>query len=643
MAKIRYVTLSKLGVLLFFCTLPFTNLFAQSTPLNSDILPDSIPTTIIEDIIVIGKREPLTTLDKPLNISTINRETIGRGHNSSPLPSLVEQVPGLFITSRSIMGYGVSGGAAGGISIRGIGGSPDRAVAVLIDGEPQQMGLMGHPIADFYSSSTLQQVEVTLGPASVRYGSGAMGGAINIVTKRGSKPGFNAEIDCGFGSHHTLQSSISASYTRPKWSVDISGLYDSTKGHRKDMEFERYGTSLSAGVKLSQHLRVALTASISHFNASNPGTIYSPLIDNDSRITRGMATLSLKSNYPFGSGALTLNLNLGRHRIDDGYGVGESPKEMLFISHDRHYKFSAYQNFRLFKGNTTTIGVEFSRPEGRAENLHTSTSERTPITERSINELGAYIDINQSVVKWLKVGAGIRFSHHSVAGREWIPQASITTTPSPHTELSARFAKGFRYPSIGELFMFPSQNPDLRPESIYSYELIFRQRFSNNRLALLINLFYIDGKDIIKTEVVESRPQNLNISRVKNCGLECELSASAASWLHLRCNYSLLDMRYPTLSAPKHKLYAEAMVTGKRWHISSGIQHISGLYLRLSSSESSALTESYTLWNLRIEFRLGRLLTIWGRAENLLDQTYQINYGYPMPGVTLMTGIKLNI
>ena len=71
------------------------------------------------------------------------------------LPLLTEQVPGLFTTSRGIMGYGVSTGAAGGMSLRGIGGSPTAGLLVLIDGHPQYMGLMGHPIADAYQSMHL--------------------------------------------------------------------------------------------------------------------------------------------------------------------------------------------------------------------------------------------------------------------------------------------------------------------------------------------------------------------------------------------------------------------------------------------------------------------------------------------------------
>lgn len=87
-----------------------------------------------------------------MTVSVLNRETIEKRLEPSLLPMLTEQIPGLFTTSRGIMGYGVSSGAAGGISLRGIGGSPTTGLLVLIDGHPQYMGLMGHPIADAYQS-----------------------------------------------------------------------------------------------------------------------------------------------------------------------------------------------------------------------------------------------------------------------------------------------------------------------------------------------------------------------------------------------------------------------------------------------------------------------------------------------------------
>lgn len=157
----------------------------------------------IDDVVVTGTRNETDIRHLPMTISVVNRETIGQRSEPSLLPTLTEQVPGLFTTSRGVMGYGVSNGAAGGISLRGIGGSPTTGLLVLIDGHPQYMGLMGHPIADAYQSMLAEKVEVVRGPASVLYGSNAMGGVINIVTRRQREDGVRTGVRLGYGSYDT--------------------------------------------------------------------------------------------------------------------------------------------------------------------------------------------------------------------------------------------------------------------------------------------------------------------------------------------------------------------------------------------------------------------------------------------------------
>jgi murein DD-endopeptidase MepM/ murein hydrolase activator NlpD len=139
---------------------------------------------MIDEVVVTGTRNETDVRHLPMTISVVGRQQIEKRYEPSLLPLLTEQVPGLFTTSRGIMGYGVSTGAAGGMSLRGIGGSPTAGLLVLIDGHPQYMGLMGHPIADAYQSMMAEKVEVLRGPASVLYGSNAMSGVINMITKK---------------------------------------------------------------------------------------------------------------------------------------------------------------------------------------------------------------------------------------------------------------------------------------------------------------------------------------------------------------------------------------------------------------------------------------------------------------------------
>ena len=123
----------------------------------------------IGEVVVTGTRHETDVRHLPMTISVVGRQKIAEGFQPSLLPTLTEQIPGLFVTGRGIMGYGVSGGAAGQMTLRGVGGGPTTGLLVLIDGHPQYMGLMGHPIADAYQSMLADRVEVVRGPASVLY------------------------------------------------------------------------------------------------------------------------------------------------------------------------------------------------------------------------------------------------------------------------------------------------------------------------------------------------------------------------------------------------------------------------------------------------------------------------------------------
>ena len=146
-----------------------------------------IKTIHFNDIVITGNRNQANSMELPVTVSVIDRSKLNNRLESSVLPSLNEYVPGFFSTSRAMLGYGVSTGSSGGMTMRGIGGSPTSGILVLIDGHPQYMGLMGHPLADSYQSSMAEEVEVVRGPASVLYGSNAMGGVINIVTRKDIK------------------------------------------------------------------------------------------------------------------------------------------------------------------------------------------------------------------------------------------------------------------------------------------------------------------------------------------------------------------------------------------------------------------------------------------------------------------------
>ena len=289
----------------------------------------------IDEVVVTGTRNETEIRHLPMSISIIKRNQIEHRYEQSLLPILTEKIPGFFTTSRSIMGYGISTGAAGSMSLRGIGGNPTTGLLILIDGHPQYMGLMGHPLSDAYQSMLAEKVEVVRGPASVLYGSNAMGGVINIVTRKQQDDGIKNHARVSYGSYNTLTTELSNQIRQGRFNSIVTGSYNRTDGHRSDMEFEQYGGYAKLGYELNRVWNLFADINLTHYNTSNPGTMTSPVFDNDSRITRGVTSFSLENNYNHTSGALKLYYNWGRHKINDGYSREEEPLNYRFHSTDK--------------------------------------------------------------------------------------------------------------------------------------------------------------------------------------------------------------------------------------------------------------------------------------------------------------------
>ena len=171
-------------------------------------------------------------------------ERINRQHGTSQLlAALSGEVPSLFVSQRNIFGFGVSNGGSGGIKIRGVGGSPTNSILMMVDGQPQFAGLYSHPVADFYETEYVDHVEVLRGPGSVLYGSNAMGGVINVITKHAQQDGVQTVLTSQYGSYNTWQSSLTNMVRKGKFSSMVSLGYDRTDGLQDHFDFTRQGLS----------------------------------------------------------------------------------------------------------------------------------------------------------------------------------------------------------------------------------------------------------------------------------------------------------------------------------------------------------------------------------------------------------------
>ena len=626
---------------LFLGMLPY---MGQAQEIRSEKDSLSGKTYKINEVVVTGTRSATDVRHLSQTVSVVGRDKIEQTMQPSLLPVITEQVPGLFTTSRGVMGYGVSGGAAGGISLRGLSGGSARLM-VLIDGHPQYAGIFGHPIADAYQTLLADKVEVLRGPASVLYGSNAMGGVVNIVTRKMHEDGVKTNLHTGYGSYNTLETEFTNRVSKGRFSSVVSGSYNRTDGHRENMSFEQYGGYAKLGYELTGNWNTYADVNVTHFNASYPGLVSAPLLEGDQCITRGVTSFALENHYERTSGALSFFYNWGKHWINDGYtpGSGESPQDGRFNSRDDMMGVSLYQSVQLFSGNRITLGADWFRYGGEAWTEYIKgerNGTRRDLVDKHENEVAGYVDFRQDIGTWLTFNAGLRADHHSRVGTEWVPQAGLAFHLPHAMELKALATKGFRYPILREMYMFPPQNPDLKPESMWNYELAFSGRLLNSSFSYGVNLFYIDGKNLIMTmpNPNGSGMLNQNSGKIDNKGFELQAAYRVNRLWSVDANYSYLHMENPVVAAPKHKLYAGTTFSKGRWNVSTGLQYIAGLYTTISPDT----TEEFVLWNVRASFHTTKWLDIWARGENLLAQKYEINAGYPMPRATVMCGLNIN-
>ena len=595
----------------------------------------------LQEVVVTGTRNAVDVRHLPYTVNVIGRQTLTEQQQTSVLPTVMQQVPGLFVTSRSMMGYGVSTGAAGGISLRGVSGGAGQML-VLIDGHPQYNGVYGHPISDSYQTLMAERVEVLRGPASVLYGSNAMGGVLNIVTRSMHEDGVKTRINLGAGSYGTVQTEASNQIRSGRFSSTVAAQYSRTDNHRPHTGFEQYGGYVKLGYDLSSHWNIAADLDLTHWNASNPGTVTQPKLENDQWITRGAASLTIENHYNKTSGALSVYDNFGRHKINDGYNAdGGTPQTDLFRSKDAVAGVSWYQSAQLFDGNRVTVGLDYQHIYGRAWYTNRETGE-TVTTQRRLmqsahsheNEVAGYVDFRQDITRWLTIDAGLRYDHHSTAGGEWVPQAGIVVRPIETGALKASVSKGFRNPNTREMYMYGTANHDsLQAERLWNYELSWQQHIGS--FSYGANLFYIKGDNMIQT--VAGR--NINTGEIENYGAELEAQYRINSHWTISTNHSLLHMENPVVAAPTYKGFLGANYYYDRWSIVAGLQYISGLYTAVGDNETK---ENFCLLNATVNYALCKNIALWLRGENLLAQRYEINLGYPMPRATFMGGVNIS-
>lgn len=577
----------------------------------------------------------------PLDVDIITSTEINRSAESSLMPVLTDMVPGLFVSERGFAGYGVSGGAAGTVNIRGVG--QGNKVLFMIDGQPQWAAVFGHALPDTYVANGVERIEIVKGPSSLLYGSSAMGGSVNIITRRQNQDGLTGRARAMFGSFNTQKFNLSTGFRKGKLSGVLAGQLDRSNGNRERSAFWLANEYMNINYAASGNWSAGANVDLTQTRAENPGTVQSPLLDMWTYMFRGAASVYANDRYSFGDGGVQAYINWGRHNVDDGYAPGATPRDYLFHSDDYNMGFTLYQTLHPWQNVDLSAGLDFVHWGGKTWNTDKATEAKTEGVDKSENEVAGYVMLQQGL--WgerLSLNAGVRLQHGSQYGNIWVPQAGFILRPVAASELKFSFSKGFRAPNLRELYMYVPANPDLKPEEMLNYEVAYRHSFLDRRLTFGMALFFIDGKNMIQTESVDGRMKNMNTGSFINKGFEAEAAFRINSLWHLAANYSYLHTSNSNLlSAPKNKLNVQLDFTPGALQLTLSSNSIWSLH----TGAPEGKTTSYELLNLRAAYTLRKGMahvTPFIKLDNITDSHYEIVYGCPMPGCTILGGVEIS-
>ena len=609
-----------------------TTLFI-TTYVSAQTVVDTTRTYRIGEVVVTGSNNATGRNLLPYTVSTIGSPQLEATGQSQLLSAISVQVPSLFVSERNIIGFGVSNGGSGGIKIRGIGGSPTNAILMMVDGQPQFAGIYSHHVADFYETEYVDHVEVLRGPGSVLYGSNAMGGVINVITKNADKGGVHTTLPSQYGSYNTWRSSLTNTTRFGKFSSLVSLGYDRTDGLEDNFDFKQGSLYAKLGYDISDSWQARADYSLMNFIGNDP--IYPKLSKPEStdiyhqNITRGEASLSLNNYYGNTNGNVRVYYSYGNHYIDD-------PKH--FHSLDDRFGILAYQNFNPWKDAAATLGFDFDTYTGRIPmsggTAHTEGAMGT-ISRKSVTEYSPYATISQNLFGGVLIlNAGLRMANSDRFDTQWIPQGGFVIHPAAGWIVKASLAKGYRNPSFREMYLYGPANPNLDPERMMNYEVTVGKTFSRY-FGFDVTGYYSKGDNLIQT----LSGKNVNTGSFINKGIEVTANSQPLDKLSLRATYSYLYTSLDNLTAaPKNQYFlGVGWQALPKFHVDAELRGVGGLYVYDDMDH-----QNYTLLNLKFTYKVIRALELFATLNNITDASYTINRGYEMPGFNGMGGFKFH-
>lgn len=583
-------------------------------------LPLAAEPYVTEPLVVTSGRLAEPQAQATAATSVFTREDIERLQVSS-VAELLERVPGLSIVRTG----GV--GSQTGVFLRG---TSTAQTLVLVDGQRIAAASSGTSSLEFLAPEQIERIEVVRGARSALYGSDAIGGVIQIFTRKGDGQGLKPYARLAAGSDSTYQRSLGLSGGDERTRFHLGAAQDETAGidatrdgfgaNGDDDAYRNRSLSLNLSHRFNDDLQVGFSALDQRGQVEYDDDFTGSLPTTDFLLSSISGFLDARFNEVWSS---RLELGHSEDKRDSGNDQAGGS-----VSQFNTYRDAAnwLNTLTLNENNQLLLGLDWY--EDRAQGS-------TDFVEDSRWNRAAFIQ-HRYIGETFSTELGLRHDDNQQFGNENTWNAALTLPLNNANDLILSYSEGFRAPTFNDLYYpdfcfgglcFPSANPDLSPERSKSYELQWRNRYSETGL-LQASVYRTDIEDAI---VLDENfiPQNVQTARIN--GFEAALQQELFGWQG-NLALALID---PRDRASGHTLQRRAKRTlsldlDRRFgdvSLGAGWRAISGRY---DDADNQIEMSGYGLLSLRAAWQATQELGLSLKVDNLLDKDYaEATYSTP--------------
>jgi len=591
----------------------------------------------LPDTLISANRQVEARNDSSAANTVFTRDDIDRLQPSS-VTDLLQRVPGVQVAQSG------GRGSVPGIYIRG---TSSAQTLVLVDGQRIGSSSSGDSNLQHLNIQQIERVEVLRGSRSVIYGSDAIGGVIQIFTRRSAEQGLQPRLHLGVGSHQTWERSIGLSGGDQQTRFSLGASLDDTAGSNRT--HESYASDRDDDAYRNQ----SLSLSLSHaFNDDWEAGLN--LLDNrgksefDNPFGRfDSSTFESFPQKPYSEFAVSSFGSYVDGRINDVWksrlelGHSENREKTFDKLSDERTVFNTYRDsvnwqndLTLDERNSLIVGGDWYQ-----DRVNSSTA----FAEDSRWNRAAFVQ-HRFKANSFSTELGLRRDQNQQFGGQNSWSGTLTLPLNADNDVLLTYSEGFRAPTFNDLYYPDFSNPDLKPETSKSYELQWRSQLSEST-RLETSLYRTDLEDAIIFGS-NSRPQNVASARIN--GFEATLQQELFGW-QSNLGLAIIDPRdrdtgHTLARRARRTLSLDLDRQFDRLGLGASWQAVSSSYDDLANQQRLG---GYALLGLRSNWALTREVRLELKVDNLLDKSYSrvlyshdgAQYGYREQGRAWMFGV----